>query len=77
MAGVTIAPGRRASIYERDGWCCQLCGEPVDRSARFPAPKAATIDHRIPLAAGGAHSPDNWQTAHMLCNSTKRDLLVA
>jgi 5-methylcytosine-specific restriction endonuclease McrA len=60
-----ISPVRRLAVYERDGWVCQICGDGVDREAVGTcAPGAPTIDHRIPLAADGAHDESNWQTAH-------------
>lgn len=61
-------------MYERDGWVCQICGDGVDREAVGTcAPGAPTIDHRIPLAADGAHDESNWQTAHRYCNVVKQD----
>lgn len=72
-AGVKLTKGRRYKVLERDGWCCRICGDPVNRNAVVPALDAPVIDHRIPLAAGGAHEEANWQTAHFYCNSVKRD----
>lgn len=68
-----VADVYRKTVYERDGWRCHLCGKPVERSAAVPHPKAPTIDHLIPLAAGGTHEPLNCRTAHFLCNSLKGD----
>lgn len=67
----------RKKVIERDGNTCQICGEPCDENdrgwgtigAKFP-----TLDHIIPLAKGGAHTWDNVQCAHAICNSYKRDL---
>lgn len=65
----------RHAIFERDRWTCQLCGKRVKRSAKVPDPKAAVIDHIVPLAAGiengGVDAPWNVQCAHFLCNSIK------
>lgn len=58
-------------IYDRDGWVCKLCGDPVDRGARFPAPLSVSLDHIVPLSKGGHHTRQNVQCAHLLCN-TKR-----
>lgn len=66
-----VADVNRKDIYERDGWCCQLCGKAVKRDAEVPHPKAPTIDHIIPLADGGTHEPKNAQLAHFLCNAIK------
>lgn len=71
--GAKITKGRRWRVYERDAWTCQICGDPVNRDAVAPALDAPVIDHRVPLAAGGAHEEANWQTAHFYCNSVKRD----
>lgn len=54
----------RAAIYSRDGGQCQLCGLPV-------LPKNRSLDHVVPLALGGAHTPENVQLAHLLCNQRK------
>lgn len=75
MKGCTITPGRRHAVYERDGWMCRICGDPVNRAAEVPALDAPVIDHRVPLAQGGVHGPENWQTAHFYCNSVKQDQL--
>lgn len=64
-----------ARVAARDGWDCAICGQPVDRDAHAPADLAPTTDHVIPLADGGAHSMDNVQLAHFICNARKRDLL--
>ena len=68
-------------MFQRDRWTCQLCGKRVVRSAVVPHPRAPVIDHIVPLAAGaevgGVDAPWNVQCAHFLCNSYKRDLLVA
>ena len=70
-AGVKITAGARWRVFERDGWVCQICLEPTDRDADFPDRKYPTIDHIIPLAAGGEHAEANWQTACHSCNSSK------
>jgi 5-methylcytosine-specific restriction endonuclease McrA len=58
-------------VFERDGWICRLCGRPVDPSLRWPDPAAASLDHVVPLIAGGGHSRANSQLAHWLCNVKK------
>lgn len=63
---VRYAP--RQAIFERDGWTCQLCGAPIERTRRFPHPGSASIDHRDP---NGSHDASNWQAAHLACNITK------
>lgn len=68
-----VEPVRRAEIFARDGYRCLLCGDSLVMVETVPHPLAPTIDHVIPLAAGGRHAPDNVQAAHFLCNSRKRD----
>lgn len=63
-----IVSVNRFDVYDRDGWVCQLCGEPVDRAARFPDPFAPSLDHIVPVARGGSHDITNLQTAHVRCN---------
>lgn len=67
----------RLAVFERDGWICQLCGDPVDPELRHPAVMSATIDHVVPLSWGGDHSMENCQLAHLSCNSSKQDLRIA
>ena len=55
-------------IYERDGWICQVCYQPVDPHLRCPHPGAATIDHVIPLGQGGPDTRENVRLAHRRCN---------
>lgn len=64
---------RRPKVYARDLWICQLCGDPVDPSAKYPNVMCASLDHIVPLAKGGEHSYENTQLAHALCNSLKGD----
>ena len=61
----------RVEVFERDGWMCALCGEPVDRAATFPAPLSASLDHIIPISRGGTHEPSNAQCTHLRCNVIK------
>lgn len=52
----------RQAIYERDGGICQICGDHVS-SDDF------TLDHIVPLSAGGPHTETNLRIAHRSCNS--------
>jgi predicted nucleic acid-binding Zn ribbon protein len=66
-----VAPVSPRKIFDRDSWTCRLCRKPVLRSAVAPHPLAPTVDHIVPLDAGGTHEPSNVQCAHFLCNSRK------
>lgn len=61
------------SVFERDGWVCQLCRDPVARNEKVPHPRAPTLDHIIPLSKGGPHTIDNVQCACFECNYIKSD----
>lgn len=70
-----ITPAKRQAIYERDGWVCQLCSEPVDRTLDSCHRFAATLDH-IECQSWALipdHSPENLRLAHRACNSRRRD----
>jgi len=71
--GAWVEDVRRTVVFERDGWTCQLCGDPVEPDIRYPDDQCASLDHIIPLALGGKHSYANTQLAHTLCNSLKGD----
>lgn len=62
----------RRRVFDRDGWICGICGEPVDPALAHPDLRSASVDHVIPLARGGAHRMSNVQCAHLICNSRKR-----
>jgi len=55
-------------VFERDGWVCQLCFEPIDRDAPPRTSWSPTVDHIIPLVKGGTDTYDNVQAAHHWCN---------
>lgn len=71
-----VSPVYPLKVYERDGYTCWLCGDPIAMDEKVPHPMAPTIDHVIPLAKGGEHSPRNVRAAHFLCNCSKSDSLV-
>ena len=68
-----IEPSVRWSIYERDGWVCQLCGGEVSRVYDRHDPMSPTLDHVVPrsLQLVQDHSPENLRLAHALCNSKR------
>jgi 5-methylcytosine-specific restriction endonuclease McrA len=49
-------------IAERDAWLCHICGQLV-------ASSEASMDHLVPVVAGGMHLRSNVRLAHRSCNS--------
>lgn len=62
---------RPATLADRDGDDCKLCGEPVDMGLAFPHPKSPSVDHIIPWSLGGTHDLENLQLSHLSCNCRK------
>lgn len=60
-----------SEIFERDGFVCGICNEPVDMELRFPDVMSASLDHIIPLSRGGGHVRSNVRLAHLGCNARK------
>jgi hypothetical protein len=67
---------RRKEVFERDGWVCHICGEPVSRDP-LSRLDGASIDHVVPIAAGGTHTMENVRTAHLRCNIKKSDAVLS
>jgi hypothetical protein len=63
----------RSKVFERDEWTCGICNEPVDRLVTYPNPMSVSLDHIMPMCAGGTHTYDNVQCSHLHCNVTKND----
>jgi hypothetical protein len=59
-------------VGDRDGWICHICREPVDPLV----PREASIDHLIPLSAGGLNRAENVALAHLSCNSRRGPGLI-
>ena len=70
-----IAKSARLAIYERDGWVCQLCGDPVDPDLHWSDDWAPSLDHIICQSWTDEpdHSPENLRLAHRWCNSVRND----
>jgi len=60
-------------LFELHAWTCYLCRKPINRRLRLPNYWAATVEHLVPLAAGGRHEWSNVVPAHAICNFTKSD----
>lgn len=74
VRGCSTVPYSRRAVCVRDGWRCHLCHQPVDSRFAFPHPGSATMDHLVPVSAGGADALDNVRLAHMICNARRRDV---
>lgn len=66
--GATVEPFNSVEIFERDGWTCLICGDPIDRWAPYPHPDSVSLDHVVPLSRGGEHSRANTRCSHLRCN---------
>jgi hypothetical protein len=75
-AGVRFERFDKVSIFERDGWRCGICGEHIQRALLYPHPMSPSLDHVVPLVAGGAHVTSNVQASHLVCNFKKRDRMT-
>jgi DNA-directed RNA polymerase subunit RPC12/RpoP len=58
-------------LFFRDNGRCQICGKKLNLKREVPHKLAATVDHILPLSAGGEHSKKNTQLACFMCNSLK------
>jgi hypothetical protein len=58
---VPIPDELRLRIYERDGFCCQIC----------PATEDLTLDHIYPWSLGGPDTEDNLRVLCRPCNCRK------
>jgi 5-methylcytosine-specific restriction endonuclease McrA len=68
-------PYTLAQIAERDGYRCHLpeCGKKVNMALPGSHPMGPTIDHLVPIAAGGLDCLTNVRLAHRSCNCRRQD----
>jgi hypothetical protein len=70
--GVAWEPIGPFSVFNRDGWKCQICGVKTPRKLRGSIhPRAPELDHRVPMVRGGPHLRTNLQCACRACNGAK------
>ena len=60
-----VAPVSLKAIYERDKGRCGICRKLVPL-------ELASLDHILPLAAGGTHEPVNVRITHRHCNYSRQ-----
>lgn len=58
----------RFAVFERDAWTCLCCGARVSWTGNRKGP---TLDHVVPLSAGGSNDPSNLVTLCRGCNTAK------
>ena len=53
--------------------CCELCGGPIDWEAPVRSAKSASVDHVVPVHAGGHELPavEELRLSHYGCNSAR------
>ena len=70
MARKTISTKKRVALFNAKHGLCYLCGGKVS------AGEAWEVEHRIPIAMGGADDETNWEVAHAKCHlyKTKEDV---
>lgn len=56
---------------------CHLCDQPIDLAIRWPHAMSGTVDHVVPVAAGGSNHRANLRAAHWCCNRGKDRAVVA
>jgi 5-methylcytosine-specific restriction endonuclease McrA len=59
-------------VWERDGYICQICYNPVDKSLPWHDAWSAVTDHIIMLFEWGEHSYANVRLAHNKCNKARK-----
>lgn len=74
LASAKQEPYTRQAIFERDGWVCGICDQPINPGLVGQVhPDAPSIDHIVPLSRGGDDTPANVQASHFGCNAGKCD----
>jgi 5-methylcytosine-specific restriction endonuclease McrA len=70
--GISITKIDRRLLYFVHGLGrCALCGDLIDSTAAPRRALSASLDHIVPLKAGGVHDWINVQLAHFGCNAQK------
>jgi hypothetical protein len=67
---------RRSEVFERDNWLCHICGKAIEKQP-IGRMEGASIDHVIPIAAGGTHTLENVKASHLRCNIEKSDTVLS
>jgi 5-methylcytosine-specific restriction endonuclease McrA len=57
--GGQYQPIDRQAVFDRDGWRCGICKQPVDKALEWPDPMSVSLDHIVPMSQSGDHSYEN------------------
>lgn len=60
-----LTPLRRLKLFEAAAGVCHLCGQKIQIGQTWE------VEHRIPLAMGGADDETNMSPAHVACHAEK------
>ncbi len=71
LRGNTVELVNLIVVYDRDGWICGICEEPIDPALEYPDPLSVSLDHVIPVSLDGPHSYANTRAAHLVCNERR------
>src|SRR5690606_41336129 len=58
-------PINSIKVFERDGWICGICHDPIDPAVPWPDDRSKSLDHIVPMSKGGGHVWSNVQAAHL------------
>lgn len=61
---------KRARALAGANLTCAWCGNPIDKTLKYPHPQSPSADHITPIAAGG-HNLGKLQPMHLRCNIQK------
>lgn len=76
--GLVYVEPTLALVFARDNGRCYLCGETCSPLGAAHADcKRPTIDHVMPLSAGGLHAMANCRLACFRCNRHKSTSIIA
>lgn len=69
---VQVEPVDPHKVFDRDGWCCKICGVETPKAMRGSyEDNAPELDHIRPISKRGEHSYRNTQCACRKCNAVK------
>lgn len=75
-AGVKAEKVDYAEVLRVKGMVCGCCGEVITKGPGQSSDSLA-FDHKMPIAKGGDHTPDNLQPTHFKCNAIKGSFVEA